>query len=75
MCFLRFNKYKVKHMSSNKWTVLRKSGARLNKIIFSTKPSGPVWATLSQTLIFIIFITLIASWCLINGCDKNFSLF
>ena len=24
--FLRFNKYKVKHMSSDKWTVPRKSG-------------------------------------------------
>ena len=59
--FLRFNKYKVKHMSSDKWTVPGKLGAKLNKIIFSTKPSGPVWATLSQILIFIIFITLIVS--------------
>ena len=34
--------------SSDKWTVLGHSGARLNKIIFSIKPSGLVWATLSQ---------------------------
>ena len=35
-------------LSSDKWIVLGHSGARLNKIIFSTKPSGSVWATLSQ---------------------------
>ena len=62
-------------MSSDKWTVQGKSGARLNKIIFSTKPSGPVWATLSQMLIFIIPITLIASEYLKNKYNKNFSLF
>ena len=28
--------------------------AGLNKIIFSTKPTGSFWATLSQILIFII---------------------
>ena len=78
MCFfLCFNKYKVKRVkwSSVKWTVLGKPGPKLNKIIFSTKPSGPVWATLSQILIFVIIITLIVSWCLKNEHNKNFSLF
>ena len=45
MCFLHFNKYKIKHMSSDKWAVLGESGAKLNKIIFSTKLvdwSGPL---------------------------------
>ena len=62
-------------MSSDKWTVLGKSGVGLNKIIFSTKPCGPFWATLGQILIFIIFIALIVSWCLKNKYNKNFSLF
>ena len=84
MCFLCFNKYKVNKAcssvkwSSVKWTVLGKPRPKLNKIIFSTKPSGPVWATLSQILIFVIIITLIVSWYLKNGCYKNlvyFSLF
>ena len=35
--FLRFNNYKVKHMSSDKWTVPGKSGPGPNKTIFSTK--------------------------------------
>ena len=43
---LRFNKYKVKHMSSDKWTVMGKSGPGPNKTIFSTKnlvdQSGPL---------------------------------
>ena len=34
--------------SSVKWTVLGHPGSELNKIIFSPKPSGPFWATLSQ---------------------------
>ena len=46
MCFLRFDKYKLKHMSSDKWTVLGKSGPGPNKTIFSTKNlvdrSGPL---------------------------------
>ena len=45
MCFLRFNKYKVCNSvkwSSVKWTVLGKPESKLNKIIFSTKPSGPL---------------------------------
>ena len=35
------------YLSSVKWTVLGKPGPKLNKIISSTKPSGPFWATLS----------------------------
>ena len=34
--------------SSVKWTVLGHPRPKLNKIIFWTKPSGPVWASLSQ---------------------------
>ena len=60
--FLPFNKYKVKHIVVINGSFWGKSGARLNKIIFSTKPSGSVWATFtSQIIIFIIIITLIVS--------------
>ena len=41
--FLRFNNYKVcssVKWSSVKWTVLKKPGPKLNKIISMTKPSG-----------------------------------
>ena len=41
MCFLRFNGYNSVKWSSVKWTVLGKPGPKLNKTIFSTKPSGP----------------------------------
>ena len=39
---------KTNDLYKDKWIVLGQSGARLNKIIFSTKPTGSVWATLSQ---------------------------
>ena len=59
--FLRFNKYKVKHIVVIYGSFWGNQGPDSIKIIFSTKPSGSFWGTLSQILIFIIFITLIAS--------------
>ena len=59
--FLRFNKYKVKHIVVINGLFWGNQGPDSIKIIFSTKPSGSVWATLSQILIFIIFIALIVS--------------
>ena len=59
--FLPFNKNKVKHIVVINESFWGNQGLDSIKIIFSTKPSGSVWATLSQILIFIIFITLIVS--------------
>ena len=59
--FLPFNKNKVKHIVVINGSFWGNQGLDSIKIIFSTKPSGSVWATLSQILIFIIFITLIVS--------------
>ena len=59
--FLRFNKYKIKHIVVINGSFWGNQGPDSIKIIFSITPSGLVWATLSQILIFIIFIALIVS--------------
>ena len=45
--FLRFNKYKVKHIIVINRSFWGNRGPNSIKMIFSTKPGGPVWATLS----------------------------
>ena len=59
--FLSFNKYKVTHIVVINGSFWGNRGPDSIKIIFSTKPSGSVWATLSQILIYIIIITLVVS--------------
>ena len=65
-------------MSSVNWGHLGNFEPNSIKQFSRLKSYGVIWDTLSQTLIFMIVITLIVSWCLKNGCYKNlvyFSLF